>query len=87
MVKQNILHTHKGKWVFSKKNIRFMVALDLSNALNRSNNGDCSLRAILGYHLIKYHDYTLNTKIAYVFSSFVGRNFNKIREKKYAMKL
>ena len=39
---------------FSRKKIRFLNALDLSNALNRLNNGDPPLHAhlILSYHLI-----------------------------------
>ena len=40
MVTQNMLRTHEGKLVFLRKNIRFLTALILSNALNRSNNRD-----------------------------------------------
>ena len=46
MVSQNMLRTHEGKKVFSKKN-RFMTAPDISNASHRSNNRDYFLRAHL----------------------------------------
>ena len=40
---------------FQRKNIRFLTALDVINALNRSNNRDCSLRVhlLLTDNLIK----------------------------------
>ena len=42
---KDMLRTPNGKSVFSEKKIRFMTAHDLINALNRSNNSDCSIRA------------------------------------------
>ena len=51
---EHVAHACRKTGISEKENNRFVTALDLSNALNRSNNRNCYLLAhlFLSYHLI-----------------------------------